>query len=107
MSSARSTRSAPLERDIQKAILSVLRSRPKSFTIKLAVGPYSLPGIPDILHLERGRPYFLEVKAEGGQLTRLQAATMDKLRAAGCVAVVVYSECEAMLLVDRGYSDAI
>lgn len=83
----------PLEKDIQKKILTWLRARPASYTLKLAAGPYSVPGLPDILHIERGTAYLLEVKRPiaGSSLTPLQAATMDRLVVAGATVAVVRS----------------
>lgn len=79
------------EATIQKAILRWLRTRPQSFTVKLAAGPYSVPGLPDVLHLEGGSAYFFEVKAPGGRATPLQAATLEQLAQAGAVAALVRS----------------
>lgn len=79
------------EATIQKAILRWLRTRPQSFTVKLAAGPYSVPGLPDVLHLEGGQAYFFEVKAPGGRATPLQAATLEQLAKAGAVAALVRS----------------
>lgn len=79
------------ESTIQQAILRWLRTRPQSFTVKLAAGPYSAPGLPDVLHLEGGRAYFFEVKAPGGRATPLQVATLEQLAKAGAVAALVRS----------------
>lgn len=82
---------APLERDIQAEILRWLRKRPGSFTVKLAAGPYSMPGLPDVLHIESGHAYFFEVKRPGGKATPLQLSVMGKLTRAGAVTSVVRS----------------
>lgn len=79
------------ESTIQQAILRWLRARPDSFTVKLAAGPYSVPGLPDVLHLEGGSAYFFEVKAPGGRATPLQVATLEQLAQAGAVAALVRS----------------
>lgn len=79
-----------LERDIQARILKYLRSRLDSFTVKLAAGPYSTPGIPDILHVEDGHTFFFEVKRVGGKVTPLQRQTLDQIMIAGVTAAVVY-----------------
>lgn len=84
------TPSPALERDIQKAIMAYLKARPGSFTLKLAAGPYSTPGVPDVLHVEDGRAYFFEVKRPGCKPTLLQLSMIDKLRTAGATAEVVY-----------------
>ncbi len=85
------TPSPALERDIQKTIMAYLKARPDSFTLKLAAGPYSTPGVPDVLHVEGGHAYFFEVKRPGGKPTPLQAGMIDNLRQAGATAKVVYS----------------
>lgn len=100
MKTVRSKR-IPLERDIQRAILALLRKRPKSFTVKLAAGPYSLPGLPDILHIEGGIPFFFEVKRPGGSTTKLQLQVMDKLLGAGAVVGVVTSTNEVELVFQK------
>lgn len=82
----------PLERDIQAQIIKWLRSRPFSFTVKLAAGPYSMPGLPDILYIEAGKAYFFEVKRPDGKMTPLQFSVMDKLIRAGAIAGAVTSK---------------
>jgi hypothetical protein len=92
----------PLERDIQRGIIVWLRTRPHSFTIKLAAGPYSIPGLPDVLHIERGTVFFFEVKRpiSGSALTKLQAAVMDKLLDAGATVAVVRGLDEVKVIID-------
>lgn len=82
------------EATIQKAILRWLRTRPRSFTVKLAAGPYSVPGLPDVLHLEGGRAFLFEVKRPGGKATPLQLATLEKLALAGAVVAIVRDVAE-------------
>lgn len=84
------THSPALERDIQKAIMAYLKARPGSFTLKLAAGPYSTPGVPDVLHVEDGRAYFFEVKRPSCKPTPLQVAMIYNLRQAGATAKIVY-----------------
>lgn len=91
---------SPLEKDIQKSILTQLRKRPGSFTVKLAAGPYSLPGLPDILHIESGVPYFFEVKRPGGKATPLQEQVMEQLRCAGALVYVVTGWDEVAAVID-------
>ena len=88
-----------LEKDIQAAILRWLRERTRSFTIKLAAGPYTLPGIPDILHIEKGRAIFIEVKRPGENPTPLQIKVMDRLLEAGAVVGVARSVEDAKQIV--------
>lgn len=81
----------PLERDIQRSMLQWLRSRPRSFTVKLAAGPFSTPGLPDILHIEAGHAIFIEVKRTGGSLTPLQKSVFAMLLKAGATCIVASS----------------
>ena len=90
----------PLERDIQAQILKWLRNRPASFTVKLAAGPYSMPGLPDILHIEAGKAYFFEVKRPGGKVTPLQSSVMDKLIRAGADTGVVTSRDDVQQILE-------
>ncbi len=94
--------SPALERDIQRAIIAALKNRPGGFTMKLAAGPYSTPGVPDVLHIENGCAFFIEVKRPGGRLTALQADMLRKLRAAGAVAGIAYSVEDALQLLQEG-----
>lgn len=48
-------------------------------------------GVPDLCLIYHGRPVFLEVKALGGQATKLQMHRIGQIRAAGGVAEVVRS----------------
>lgn len=97
---ARGDKAPVREATIQKAILRWLRTRPQSFTVKLAAGPYSVPGLPDILHVEKGRPFFLEVKRPDGRATPLQVAMIEQLVRAGAVAAVVRSVEDAQAAVE-------
>lgn len=90
-----------LEREIQARILKYLRSRPLSFTHKLAAGPYSTPGVPDILHVEDGHTFFFEVKRVGGKVTPLQRQTLDQITMAGVTAEVVYDVQSVKYLLER------
>lgn len=96
----------PLERDIQKACLMLLRVHPKvelvwrqnsgTFTEQNQDGSmryisaHSMPGLPDICgFLKGGRALFVEVKRPGQQPTRLQQIFLDRAKAAGALAAVV------------------
>lgn len=48
-------------------------------------------GTPDILIIWRGEVYWIELKADGGRLSRSQSDTSQSLRVAGCKAVMVVS----------------
>lgn len=80
-----------LEKDIVAAILRHLKNRPRCFAWKTHGGMYGTAGIPDIIACIDGRFYAFEVKQPSGRLTRLQEVTIEKIRAAGGVAVKVTS----------------
>jgi len=96
----------PLERDIQKACLQLLRAHPKvaycwransgTFTEQNQDGSQryisanSAPGCPDILgYLKGGRFLCIEVKRPGGKASRLQEQFLDRAKAAGALAALV------------------
>jgi hypothetical protein len=96
----------PLERDIQRACLELLRQHPKvaycwransgTFTEQNQDGSMryisanSAPGCPDILgYLKGGRFMALEVKRPGQKPTRLQEQFLDRARQAGALAEVI------------------
>lgn len=79
------------EAKLTKQVIAWLRARPGTWTVKVAAGPWQSKGLPDVLHLEGGRLFALELKAPKGKVTPLQAATLLRLRAAGAVTEVVRS----------------
>ena len=93
-----------MEKEIVAAILRYLKQRPRCFAWKTHGGMYGTAGIPDIIACMNGRFYAFEVKQPGGRLTRLQEVTLEKIRAAGGVAVKVTSveEVKAAILEEGG-----
>lgn len=92
-----------MEKEIVAAILRHLKARPRCFAWKTHGGMYGTAGIPDIIACMDGRFYAFEVKQPGGRLTRLQAVTLEKMEAAGGVAVMVTSVDEVKaLLAEKG-----
>jgi hypothetical protein len=59
--------------------------------VKLWGNPLQRAGLPDFVIAYRGRFLAVEVKRHGGSLTRIQAHTLDEMKAAGFVAVVARS----------------
>ena len=82
------------ERDIVAAILRLLRKMPDCFCWKEHGGMYGTAGLPDIIACIQGQFVAFEVKTETGQLTRLQEATLEKIRHAGGHAYKVTSPAE-------------
>ncbi|MBQ2212339.1 MAG: VRR-NUC domain-containing protein [Ruminococcus sp.] len=71
-----------LEKDTVKAILKYLKTVPNCFSWKEHVGMYGTAGIPDIICCYCGRFVAFEVKTETGKLTKLQEATIRKIKEA-------------------------
>ena len=69
-----------LEKDIVKAILKYLKTVPNCFSWKEHGGMYGTAGIPDIICCYCGRFVAFEVKTETGKLTKLQEATIRKIK---------------------------
>ena len=80
-----------LEKDIVKAILQYLHTVPRCFCWKEHGGMYGTAGIPDIIACVDGRFYGFEVKTVDGRPTKLQEATIRRIRASGGIAAVVRS----------------
>ncbi|MFR2737499.1 MAG: VRR-NUC domain-containing protein [[Clostridium] innocuum] len=92
-----------MEKDIVAAILRYLKRQPRCFAWKTHGGMYGTAGIPDIIACMDGRFYAFEVKQPGGRLTRLQEVTLNKIEAAGGVAVKVTSVDEVKnVLAEKG-----
>lgn len=78
---------ATLIQNIRKYLASV----PGCFFWKEHGGQYGTAGIPDIIVCYKGRFIGLEAKVDKNKPTKLQAATIEKIRQAGGTAAVVYS----------------
>jgi hypothetical protein len=79
------------ERVIVRRILEYLKTLPDCFAWKEHGGMYGTAGIPDIICCIDGRFFAFEVKNENGKATKLQEATIRKIKAAGGTAAVVRS----------------
>src|SRR5512137_2064482 len=91
----------PLERTVVKQTLTKLRAR-GGFWIKIHGSPFQIAGIPDILGCYKGRFIAFEVKRDAtGRPTRLQEFQMEKIRAAGGFATLIFTAQQALNLLDR------
>ena len=79
------------EAEIVKAIMRYLKLMPGCFCWKEHGGMYGTAGVPDIIACIDGHFYGFEVKTENGKPTKLQEATIRKIRASGGTALVVRS----------------
>ena len=101
MRRAASAGAPPLESKVTKAIMAYLKSR-GIWCFKVAGGPMQQRGVPDIICSVNGAFVALEVKRpEVGQLTDLQALTIERIREAGGVAEVVTSVEEAAAVIEE------
>lgn len=90
------------EADIVKAILKYLKTVPKCFFWKEHGGMYGRAGIPDIIACIDGRFYGFEVKTEDGKPTKLQEATIRKIKNAGGISLIVRSVEEVKAVIANG-----
>jgi len=88
------------ERNIVNAIMRYLKSVPECFCWKEHGGMYGTAGLPDIICCIKGRFVAFEVKAASGRLTKLQEATMQKIKAAKGEAFKVTSVGDVKLILD-------
>ena len=89
-----------LEKDIVQAILKYLKTVPECFAWKEHGGMYSTAGIPDIICCYHGLFIAFEVKTEKGKLTKLQEATIRKIKAAKGMAFKVTSVDEVKQIIE-------
>ncbi len=87
---------------IQK-IRRYLATVPECFFWKEHGGQYGTAGIPDIIVCHKGRFIALEAKVGKNTPTKLQAATIDKIRQAGGIATVVHSVDEVKRVLEVKY----
>ncbi len=89
------------ESDIVKAILKYLKTVPNCFSWKEHGGMYGTAGIPDIICCYCGRFVAFEVKTETGKLTKLQEATIRKIKKAQVQAFKVTSVEEVKQILEH------
>ena len=89
---------------IQK-IRRYLATVPECFFWKEHGGQYGTAGIPDIIVCHKGRFIALEAKVGRNKPTKLQAATIDKIRQAGGIAAVVYSVEDVRAALEESEAD--
>ena len=89
---------------IQK-IRKYLSTVPECFFWKEHGGQYGTAGIPDIIVCHKGRFIALEAKVGKNKPTKLQSATIDKIRQAGGKAAVVYSVEDVQAVLEESEAD--
>lgn len=89
------------EKQIVTSILRYLKTVPCCFAWKEHGGIYGTAGIPDIIACIRGRFAAFEVKTDSGRLTKLQEATIQKIKDAKGKAYKVTSVEEVKKILDN------
>jgi Holliday junction resolvase len=89
------------EKEITNSILHYLKTVPICFAWKTHGGIYGTAGIPDIICCIGGRFVAFEVKAPKGKLTKLQEATIQRIRKAKGQACKVSSVEEVKKILER------
>ena len=79
------------ESQLTTRILRALNAMPRTKAIKLHGSPYLERGTPDIVAVQDGRVYWLEVKLPGKEPTRLQRLRLSEWSRAGATCAVVRS----------------
>jgi hypothetical protein len=88
-----------LEKDIVNQIMKYLKTLPYCFCWKTHGGMYGVAGLPDIICCYYGRFVAFEVKTNTGKATKLQDVTIQKILAAGGIAMVVRSVDEVRAVI--------
>ena len=83
------------ERTLTTTILKALRAH-GAWCFKVHGGPTQEVGLPDIVGIERGVGFGLEVKLPGLDATPIQRVQLERIRAAGGLSKVVHSVDEAL-----------
>ena len=79
------------EKVITDKIIKYLKSEPECFVFKMHGGMFGMAGIPDIICCYKGKFVAFEVKNDKGKLSKLQEATIKKIRNAKGLAFKVIS----------------
>ena len=64
-------------------------TRQKLFWIKIHGSPMQKKGLPDLLVIKDGKPYFMEVKTPWGKPTPMQEYRIEQIRDAGAACEIV------------------
>jgi hypothetical protein len=104
------------EAQIQRAVIEHLRWRgvPNSFAFHPANGGWRtavegailkaagvVPGVPDVIIINNGRVFGLELKTVAGRLSDIQRQTMEAMRRAGAIVAVAHGLDEAIAQLEQ------
>jgi len=74
---------------------------PGAFVLKLAQGPFSLRGLPDLLVGTQGKVALIEAKQKKGRLSPVQKATLDRLALSDAPIGLLYGVDASQVLLQR------
>jgi len=86
------------EKIIVRQISKYLDSLPDTWYFKVWGGPFQIAGIPDLIGVQSGRFFALEVKTPDGRLSTLQRIILQKIRDAGGLCGVARSVQDAEVI---------
>lgn len=90
-----------------KIIRFIKENYPGAYVLKVAQGPYSKGGFPDICAIIKGRYYGFEVKRPYiGKPSELQLKTVRQIRAAGGIAEFVSYVSEVAEIIEKSLREA-
>ena len=90
------------EAEIQKRLMTRLRTKfPGIYVRKIAQGPYSQGGIPDLLGCLNGMFFAIEVKTGAGQISKLQELEIKAITSAKGLALVCYDITDFDYIITR------
>ena len=87
-----------LEKTIEKQIRSYLDKRPNCWHLKTHGNMFQASGIPDIVGVDRGRFFGIEIKQPGKKPTEIQKYMLEQIGKAGGIQGVVTSTVEVINL---------
>lgn len=90
------------EKAVENQIKHHITAFEQSWSLKLHGSSVTGKSFPDLLGSFRGRPFLVEVKADGGSPSHGQLLWVQRLRDSGYVSGVVYSLEDFLSLFEEG-----
>ncbi len=89
------------EKDVETTIRKHIKTMPLSWSEKLHADGFQGRSTVDLVGSDRGRPFWVEVKAPDGVLSSIQAFSLERARLSGYVSGCVSSVEEFRRLFDE------
>lgn len=89
------------ESELQTKVMKYLRDTYKDGFFVWKVSERFSSGIPDIMGIHKGTPFYIELKVGKNKPTKLQEVTMKALDEAGAVGGVAYSLDEVKAIMHK------